>query len=984
MDVGGDVMASGNADSLRELLEETPHRVLEAIAQVVGVYRRRRTKAELVDRLERHLADDGIVESQLAGLSADARAAVIALRRSGGRLPAEAFEARFGELRRYRPWRADSPRAPWREPGSAAEELVYSGLVFQRRGSDRARGALRGDGRAADPALDQAGVPNAVGDGGEASGHERGRRGRRGRGQRTEVVLSPAVLRVWRASGTGQTGGETATSALGAAGRGRDVGLDLAVFVATLAPGGEPLTRGGRLRRATVRRIAQRKRHPANERFESTAAQIEAVGFLHFLALASGLAGESASGAVLHRLGSAEAWLAKPPDERLSSLFGLAREGPGKHWDVWRRLRLPGWELDEPRVVLDVIQDMEDEVWSGRARWPRSRRTRSRAAVPGGGRVWGRGRKPRATDGLPERKSVRDRDGRESGEGLIEWEEKEEGEAGDEGEERAGKDEPFGLEARQESEHDVSGAAQEEWDEWNEHEGWAADEGGSRAVMDQDARSALRLALLDVVFSGLGLVVRAPLDTVGDRGVGDVGDRGVGTVGDRGDGADDKRTGGGEPGDSFVLTPAGAWLLADAPSGKPLEERANWLTASLEVRLDRVDPASLVRLSPLLEWDSTGGDPRIDRNTMRELALATCGATVDGARLMSGAVSALEVASGQALSDEQRGLVGEWIGAGRFVRVRARYELEVVGVGEDEARNALVAEPGVRRLVRSAGEGGVLVVSAQDVRAAHQRLQRLGFAIQDLTHFAESPAPSRAPLEADASERALGEVETDREAGGEDALGEGILTSDNSVSGGVADGGLDTMSIGTRGAAGGRRALTDADAGALRELATALEVFRAMQASLGEVPSRANEASRLLGRLMTPFERSAAREAAQGRWSLWLERGPDPPATGDLDKTIGAIERAIDERRAVRIRYWSNDRSRAEWRDVTPHELRWAADTIYLSAHCHLRDDERTFRLDRILGLEESTHVEASGGEAGESGGVEAGGEGVVGHPPEP
>jgi predicted DNA-binding transcriptional regulator YafY len=34
---------------------------------------------------------------------------------------------------------------------------------------------------------------------------------------------------------------------------------------------------------------------------------------------------------------------------------------------------------------------------------------------------------------------------------------------------------------------------------------------------------------------------------------------------------------------------------------------------------------------------------------------------------------------------------------------------------------------------------------------------------------------------------------------------------------------------------------------------------------------------------------------------------------------------------------------------ITPKQVMGLADYIYLKAHCHLRNDERNFRLDRIL-----------------------------------
>jgi hypothetical protein len=66
----------------------------------------------------------------LDALSSEARAALRALLHAGGRLAQAEFIYRFGEYRPYRPWREDAPDAPWTQPRSPTEQLLYRGLIF--------------------------------------------------------------------------------------------------------------------------------------------------------------------------------------------------------------------------------------------------------------------------------------------------------------------------------------------------------------------------------------------------------------------------------------------------------------------------------------------------------------------------------------------------------------------------------------------------------------------------------------------------------------------------------------------------------------------------------------------------------------------------------------------------------------------------------------------------------------------------------------
>ncbi len=57
---------------------------------------------------------------------------------------------------------------------------------------------------------------------------------------------------------------------------------------------------------------------------------------------------------------------------------------------------------------------------------------------------------------------------------------------------------------------------------------------------------------------------------------------------------------------------------------------------------------------------------------------------------------------------------------------------------------------------------------------------------------------------------------------------------------------------------------------------------------------------------------------------------------------------AIYSNKRIFIRYVNGDGEESE-RWITPKQVMGLSDYIYLKAHCHLRNDERNFRLDRIL-----------------------------------
>jgi len=77
-----------------------------------------------------------------------------------------------------------------------------------------------------------------------------------------------------------------------------------------------------------------------------------------------------------------------------------------------------------------------------------------------------------------------------------------------------------------------------------------------------------------------------------------------------------------------------------------------------------------------------------------------------------------------------------------------------------------------------------------------------------------------------------------------------------------------------------------------------------------------------------------------------------PPVTSPQEPNLPPlIEEALQSKRRLFIRY-VDKKGEASERWITPKQVLAFDDYLYLVAHCHLRDGERNFRLDRIERME--------------------------------
>lgn len=78
-----------------------------------------------------------------------------------------------------------------------------------------------------------------------------------------------------------------------------------------------------------------------------------------------------------------------------------------------------------------------------------------------------------------------------------------------------------------------------------------------------------------------------------------------------------------------------------------------------------------------------------------------------------------------------------------------------------------------------------------------------------------------------------------------------------------------------------------------------------------------------------------------------------PDEKFDLDNPqLLTLQKAIQEKRVIRIRYRSYQKDEVTERDVEPHQLFYSDGVWYLEGYCRLRKDIRNFRLSRLERLD--------------------------------
>ncbi len=116
--------------TLRQCLVDCDMALLRAIAARRGIELASNRHREAVDQLASELARPESLAEALKWLSPQEREALQTLIAEGGRIKAQLFARRFGQIRPFGPGRLEREE-PWRNPVSAAEGLWYLGLIYK-------------------------------------------------------------------------------------------------------------------------------------------------------------------------------------------------------------------------------------------------------------------------------------------------------------------------------------------------------------------------------------------------------------------------------------------------------------------------------------------------------------------------------------------------------------------------------------------------------------------------------------------------------------------------------------------------------------------------------------------------------------------------------------------------------------------------------------------------------------------------------------
>lgn len=112
-----------------------------------------------------------------------------------------------------------------------------------------------------------------------------------------------------------------------------------------------------------------------------------------------------------------------------------------------------------------------------------------------------------------------------------------------------------------------------------------------------------------------------------------------------------------------------------------------------------------------------------------------------------------------------------------------------------------------------------------------------------------------------------------------------------------------------------------------------------------------------------PDERAAVNRALERLRKVAMHAPPDAVVTSDREAsgawisdppTLSAVKKAMTSRQKIRIRYRGGDKSEASDRTVRPYALVIASGRWFVIAHCESAKGLRSFRLDRIEGVDQT------------------------------
>ena len=129
-------------------------------------------------------------------------------------------------------------------------------------------------------------------------------------------------------------------------------------------------------------------------------------------------------------------------------------------------------------------------------------------------------------------------------------------------------------------------------------------------------------------------------------------------------------------------------------------------------------------------------------------------------------------------------------------------------------------------------------------------------------------------------------------------------------------------------------------------LALSLGLLAAKNLHLADTQAAVSSVQAKLERVMPAKLKSRARAVADT-----IQMILPKAAVETSGQQLGPLLDAIEQQRSVSIRYASYQQAPAE-RHVDPYGLLFRSGRWYMSGYCHLRDELRTFRLDRLQHIE--------------------------------
>lgn len=367
--------------------------------------------------------------------------------------------------------------------------------------------------------------------------------------------------------------------------------------------------------------------------------------------------------------------------------------------------------------------------------------------------------------------------------------------------------------------------------------------------------------------------------------------------------------------DDFSLTPLGAWLLDvpgyQAPEFPPPQpclpaaaDNARFFVSA------SASPLHLARLAPYCHWLAPAAPTLVQQLELTEATVA--GAVAQGAQPAQ-ILHTLAEALGRPPSQRLQTKIRHWAAKATAVRVR---QVTILETRDPQLMGDLRRYKLVRRHLGDALSPTRSLLNPLGIPALQQHLAGLGW------YLRTTPEPD--PGEPPDPESSLPEVQT----GAEPSPLSAPPDAADQVSFSPADASLLWMT-----------GLVYQGLGAHLPLPLPLPAALMDALAAGLAPDQRAAAEFLAGQVQ-----DALADALAGYlgYPAWMQ---DAPAAGAMPM----IEQALAQEYDLILTYWSPGHEQKRVRRVTPYWIEQRHSIYYLVAYCHLRNEERVFRIDRIL-----------------------------------